>query len=133
MCVRISVASLKLFAMPAFRCRELLVAALAVSILTSCLAVPVLMHTHSSSSEENQKHKSDHGAKHRKGGCRVAHTALFSGEIKEHVVSPRPHETMDVSELPDSFSWSDVDGTNYLTVGALFVCSQSVSLLQFPP
>lgn len=34
----------------------------------------------------------------------------------DNVVSPRPHELMDVKTLPPSFHWGDVNGTNYLTV-----------------
>ena len=34
---------------------------------------------------------------------------------KESVSSALPHEYISASELPDSFSWSNVDGVNYLT------------------
>jgi hypothetical protein len=34
----------------------------------------------------------------------------------EKITSPRPHETIAVEDLPDSFTWSDIDGVNYLTV-----------------
>jgi len=31
---------------------------------------------------------------------------------KEHVLSPRPHEYLDLSNLPDNFDWRNVNGTN---------------------
>ena len=34
---------------------------------------------------------------------------------REHVVSARPHEYIDATKLPKSFTWSDVKGVNYLT------------------
>ena len=34
---------------------------------------------------------------------------------REHVVSARPHEYIDATKLPKRFTWSDVDGVNYLT------------------
>jgi cathepsin X len=34
---------------------------------------------------------------------------------REHVVSARPHEYIDATKLPKSFTWSDVEGVNYLT------------------
>ena len=31
------------------------------------------------------------------------------------MVSPRPHEYLDVKDIPESFDWRDVNGTNYLS------------------
>lgn len=31
------------------------------------------------------------------------------------MVSPRPHEVMDVRELPSGFFWGDKNGENFLT------------------
>ena len=36
-------------------------------------------------------------------------------DVSEHVTSPRPHEYVDLSSLPDDFSWMNVSGVNYLT------------------
>jgi len=35
--------------------------------------------------------------------------------MKELVKSPRPHEYLDVKDLPESFSWTNKDGINYLS------------------
>ena len=35
--------------------------------------------------------------------------------MAEHVVSPRPHEYLNVKDLPKSFDWGDINGTNYLS------------------
>ena len=32
------------------------------------------------------------------------------------IISPLPHTYIDVADLPDSFCWNDVNGTNYLTL-----------------
>lgn len=46
-----------------------------------------------------------------KGGCRQK---LFF-ENGERVVSPLPHETMDINDLPKEWDWRNVDGKNYVT------------------
>lgn len=45
------------------------------------------------------------------GGCRQK--LHFAGG--ERVISPLPHETMDVTDLPKSWDWRDVNGKNYVT------------------
>eukprot|EP00455_Lapot_gusevi_P042960 TRINITY_DN5170_c0_g1_i2.p1 TRINITY_DN5170_c0_g1~~TRINITY_DN5170_c0_g1_i2.p1 ORF type:complete len:601 (+),score=211.68 TRINITY_DN5170_c0_g1_i2:77-1879(+) len=44
--------------------------------------------------------------------CRVQKAQFAKGEL---VTSPRPHEYLNVKDLPASFVWSDVNNTNYLT------------------
>uniref|UniRef100_A0A7S3GGA6 Peptidase C1A papain C-terminal domain-containing protein n=1 Tax=Palpitomonas bilix TaxID=652834 RepID=A0A7S3GGA6_9EUKA len=46
-------------------------------------------------------------------GCRVPQVSFKNGEI---VKSPRPHEYLSVADIPQSFYWGDVNGTNYLTM-----------------
>merc|ERR1719313_2637003 len=43
--------------------------------------------------------------------------ACFSGNmnIKERITGPRAHESIRVADVPASFFWGDVNGTNYLT------------------
>ena len=38
-----------------------------------------------------------------------------AGVIAEHVTTARPIDYVDVSDLPASFSWRDVEGTSFLT------------------
>lgn len=51
----------------------------------------------------------------------LAASALAQGYIKpakrlEHVTSPQPHEYMaNLQALPANFSWTNVNGANYLT------------------
>ena len=33
----------------------------------------------------------------------------------EKILSPRPHELMDLSELPKQWDWRDINGVNYVT------------------
>lgn len=35
--------------------------------------------------------------------------------LKEHVTSPRPHEYLDMSALPESWDWRNISGVNYLS------------------
>lgn len=35
--------------------------------------------------------------------------------MKEHVISPRPHEYLNVQDLPKSFDWRNVNNTNWLS------------------
>ena len=35
--------------------------------------------------------------------------------MEELVISPRPHEYLDMSNLPDSLDWGDINGKNYLS------------------
>ncbi|XP_065829193.1 cathepsin Z-like [Oscarella lobularis] len=42
---------------------------------------------------------------------------------KEHVVTPRPHDYIPASSIPDDFDWKLVNGTVYVTrVGMLLDC-----------
>jgi len=47
-------------------------------------------------------------------------------KVDEIIISPRPHEYLSVSQLPTSFDWRNVNGTNYcskvLTQMAPSVC-----------
>lgn len=36
-------------------------------------------------------------------------------DMKEHVTSPRPHEYLDVSALPENWDWRNINGVNYLS------------------
>ena len=45
--------------------------------------------------------------------CRTTKATFLAGE---RVISPRPHEQLDVrNDLPTHVFWGDVDGVNYLT------------------
>jgi len=44
------------------------------------------------------------------------YTPVDYDKVGEHVVSPRPHETLNMLELPDSFDWRDVNGKNYVSI-----------------
>lgn len=44
--------------------------------------------------------------------CRTEKTTFSSGE---QITEPLPHTYIDVSDLPESFTWSDVNGVNYLS------------------
>jgi len=39
----------------------------------------------------------------------------FDRNVKEVIKSPRPHETIAVSDLPKAFDWRNVNGTNYVS------------------
>lgn len=41
------------------------------------------------------------------------YTATFTNG--ERITEPLPHTYLDVSDLPESFTWADVNGVNYLT------------------
>jgi len=49
-----------------------------------------------------------------KGGCRTEH-ATFELDESERVTAPLPHTYLSPEDLPASFSWGDVNGTNFLT------------------
>ena len=36
-------------------------------------------------------------------------------DVSEHAHSPRPHEWLNPVDIPQSFSWMNVSGVNYLT------------------
>lgn len=40
---------------------------------------------------------------------------ISDGKIKEKVTSPRPHEYLDVSALPEQWDWRNISGVNYLS------------------
>ena len=42
---------------------------------------------------------------------------------REVVTSPRPHEYLKASELPSSWDWRDVNGTNFATLTLNQVCA----------
>ncbi|KJE88537.1 papain family cysteine protease [Capsaspora owczarzaki ATCC 30864] len=44
--------------------------------------------------------------------CRPPKNEWANGEL---VLSPRPHEYLNVEDLPDSFTWGNVNGVNYLS------------------
>lgn len=35
--------------------------------------------------------------------------------LKEKVISKRPHEEMDLKDLPEEWDWGNINGTNYLS------------------
>ncbi|EGD72244.1 cathepsin Z [Salpingoeca rosetta] len=39
----------------------------------------------------------------------------YHPKVTEHITQPRPHEYLRVEDLPHSFTWQDVNGTNYLS------------------
>ncbi|DBA03571.1 TPA: hypothetical protein N0F65_011472, partial [Lagenidium giganteum] len=45
------------------------------------------------------------------GGCRQP----VKFERGEHIISPLPHATMNMSDLPKNWDWRNVDGKNYVT------------------
>ena len=56
------------------------------------------------------------------GTCHAYHSELWTREQEDaagirrnHVKSPLPQDTVQTSDLPDSFTWGDKDGVNYLT------------------
>jgi len=59
----------------------------------------------SASDWENRKHR-------HKRFNEVIHKAKLS----EHVVSPRPHTIHKLDDLPDTWNWCDMNGTNYCTM-----------------
>ena len=49
-------------------------------------------------------------------GKRMNEVKIMAGHDKlEMAFSPRPHEYIDMDTLPESFSWTNVDGTSYVT------------------
>lgn len=48
-----------------------------------------------------------------RGGCRDAKVHFSRGEV---IKTKRPHEYLAAEDLPQSFYWGDVNGTNYLTM-----------------
>ena len=35
--------------------------------------------------------------------------------VSERIISPLPQTYVNVTDLPDSFNWGDINGTSYLT------------------
>jgi len=40
---------------------------------------------------------------------------LSTKDMKEHVVLPRPHEYLNIKDLPAAWDWRSVNGTNWLS------------------
>eukprot|EP00457_Paulinella_chromatophora_P003834 gb/GEZN01003842.1/.p1 GENE.gb/GEZN01003842.1/~~gb/GEZN01003842.1/.p1 ORF type:complete len:606 (+),score=79.37 gb/GEZN01003842.1/:44-1861(+) len=49
------------------------------------------------------------------GTCRSSKTD-WNEVGGEHVVNPRPHESLNPSDLPEEFTWANVNGQNYLSL-----------------
>lgn len=52
------------------------------------------------------------GSSHAYQACRSEKTTFENGPV---ITEPLPHELLDVSDLPESFFWGNINGTNYLT------------------
>jgi cathepsin X len=61
--------------------------------------------------EEQEEVEEDRSVASTLGGCRQK--LHFAGG--ERVISPLPHETMDVKDLPKAWDWRDVNGKNFVT------------------
>ena len=55
-----------------------------------------------------------HAATHFGGACRLGDEGGFR-DGEELIKTPRPHEVMDVRDLPTNWFWGNVTGINYLT------------------
>ena len=60
---------------------------------------------------------------------RTAQTTFKNGPV---ITMPLPHEYVDINDIPETFTWANVSGVNYLTTNRSVVCVRvySCNLLQ---
>jgi cathepsin X len=60
-------------------------------------------------------HRPKPASKYVKGSCIKRDLQARSGPRAEHITVPRPHEYLSKADLPTTFDWRNVNGTNFLS------------------
>jgi len=70
-------------------------------LLTVCLSIHPEWDDWKNRRQHNEKHFNE---------------VIHKEKLSEHVISPRPHTYTKMVDMPDSWNWCDMNGTNYCTM-----------------
>ena len=65
---------------------------------------------------EDEEDRDQYPAKVDSDGIPNHYLPVDYDHVKEHVTSPRPHEVINMLEMPDDFDWRNVNGKSYVSI-----------------
>merc|ERR1712216_368435 len=66
--------------------------------------------------EQDEEDRDQYPAKVDSDGIPNHYVPVDYDHVEEHVTSPRPHEVINMLEIPDDFDWRDVNGKSYVSI-----------------